>query len=1156
MQQKLTLPAPGNILRFADFNGSSDALVLAQIGQQAKPITILTANALDAQRLLEEITFFAPELRTHLLPDWETLPYDTFSPHYDLVSERLATLYQVMNGSCDVLIVPVTTALYRMLPREYLAAHTFFVKKGDTLNLQSFRDQMTLAGYTHVTQVLSPGEYSIRGGLIDLFPMGNPLPYRIDLLDDEIDTIRTFDADTQRSIFPVGEIRLLPAREFPLDNDGRACFRGNFREQFEGDPSKSRIYKDVSKGVAPAGIEYYLPLFFDETATLFDFLPEDTLLCLHQDIKPVIDDFWRDTQSRYKLLRGDTDRPPLPPSELFLTSDLFFGELKPYARIEIHATAPNSKAEKIKTTSVLPSIQVDRQADNPLEKFTAFVDKFASSGGRVMLLAESIGRRELISEYLNRYKLHPEHCADYAGFKGEKQAFMLGVAPLHNGFILDDERIAFVTEAELYATHLHGRRERESRKATSSDAILRDLSEIKPGDPVVHEQHGIGRYQGLISMDLGEGEPGQLSEFLSLEYNGGDKLYVPVAQLHLIGRYSGASPETAPLHKLGSGQWEKAKRKAMQQVRDTAAELLNLYAQRAARHGHTFKLQQHDYDAFAEGFGFEETPDQAAAIKAVIEDLTSDKPMDRLICGDVGFGKTEVALRAAFIAVADGKQVAVLVPTTLLAEQHFQNFSDRFGLIAEQWPVKIAELSRFRSAKEQTASLAELAKGSVDIVIGTHKLIQKSVKFKNLGLVIIDEEHRFGVRQKEQLKAMRAEVDVLTLTATPIPRTLAMSLEGLRDFSIIATAPQRRLAIKTFVSGFSEGTIREACLRELKRGGQIYFLHNEVNTIQQMGEKLTKLLPEARINIAHGQMRERDLEHVMKDFYQQRFNILLCTTIIETGIDIPTANTIVINKANKFGLAQLHQLRGRVGRSHHQAYAYLLTPEEEALGSQAKKRLEAIQAMEELGAGFYLAMHDLEIRGAGAVLSESQSGEMHEIGFSLYSNMLDAAIKSLKAGHEPDMQYPLGVATEIKLHDPALLPDDYCSDIHERLVLYKRMANCVDNEQLDDMHRELIDRFGLLPDPARTLLDCHRLRIIAKPMGIIRIDASEDGIQIQFTPEPPIDPANIIKLIQSSREYSLSGPDRLKVQVEIVEVPKRVDRVMKLLADLKEPNAL
>ncbi|PSJ17564.1 transcription-repair coupling factor [Nitrosomonas supralitoralis] len=1154
MQQKHPLPAPGTVARYADFDGSSDALFLAQLAQQAKPVTIITANALDAQRLLEEIPYFASELRTYLLPDWETLPYDTFSPHHDLVSERLATLYQVMAGACDVLIAPLTTALYRMLPREYLAAHTFFLKQGDTLDLAGLRSQLTLAGYTHVTQVFSPGEYSVRGGLIDLFPMGSPLPYRIDLLDKEIDTIRTFDVDTQRSIYPVKEIRLLPAREFPVDEAGRTCFRGNFREKFEGDPSKKQIYKDISKGLTPAGIEYYLPLFFEQTATLFDYLPENTLLCLHQDVRPIIDEFWHDTQSRYLLLRGDLDRPLLPPLELFLSSDSFFAKLKSYARIEILPREQDAKLTGAKTSLPLPSVQVNRHAENPLEKLAAFVTQFSQSEGRVLLLAESMGRRELIAEYLHQYDLHPDICQDYATFLSSKQKLMLGLAPLHSGFIDGPEKRAFITESELYATHVHGRRERESRKTTATDNILRDLSEIKPGDPVVHEQHGIGRYLGLVSMDVGEGESGELSEFLALEYEGGDKLYVPVSQLYLIGRYSGAAPESAPLHKLGSGQWDKAKRKAMQQVRDTAAELLNLYAQRAAREGHTFTLKQHDYDAFAEGFGFEETADQAAAIKAVIEDLTSGKPMDRLICGDVGFGKTEVALRAAFIAVADGKQVAVLVPTTLLAEQHFQNFSDRFGLIADQWPVKISELSRFRSAKEQTQALADLAKGALDIIIGTHKLIQKDVHFKNLGLVIIDEEHRFGVRQKEQLKKLRAEVDVLTLTATPIPRTLAMSLEGLRDFSIIATAPQRRLAIRTFVSGFSMGVIREACLRELKRGGQIYFLHNEVSTIQLMYEKLSGLLPEARIHIAHGQMPERELEHVMRNFYQQRFNILLCTTIIETGIDIPSANTIVINNAHKFGLAQLHQLRGRVGRSHHQAYAYLLTAPEKALGAQAKKRLEAIQAMEELGSGFYLAMHDLEIRGAGAVLSESQSGEMQEIGFSLYSTMLDTAIQSLKEGKEPDVQHPLGVATEITLHVPALLPDDYCHDIHERLVLYKRMANCADNEQLDDMHRELIDRFGLLPNPARALLDCHRLRIAAKPLGITRIDASAESIQIQFIPNPPINPAEIIKLIQSGREYSLSGPDRLKVQVQIADVNKRVIRIKELIQKLSINN--
>lgn len=1148
MQFKLALPSAGMLTRYAGFDGSADACALAALAelarcaQLASPLTIITAHALDAQRLLEELPFFSPELNVHLLPDWETLPYDTFSPHFDLISERLATLYQVMNGSCDVLIIPVTTALYRMLPREFLAAHTFFIKQGSVLDLSAFRSQMTLAGYTHVSQVLSPGEYSVRGGLVDLFPMGSPLPYRMDLLDNEIESIRTFDVDTQRSIYPVKEIRLLPAREFPLDEAGRTRFRIHFREKFEGDPSRSRIYKEISKGGTPAGIEYYLPLFFEQTATLFDYLPENSLLCLHQDIYSAVDNFWRDTQSRYQLLRGDSDRPLLPPADLFLTTDGFFGKLKPYARIQIQA---GKDAASESFSQPLPSVRVDRHADNPLEKLSSFVAEFTLPGGRLLLLAESMGRRELIAEYLHEYGLFPTICKDYAEFQASTEPFMLSVAPLYNGYILNADRYALITESELYATHVPGRR--ETRKASSTDAMLRDLSEIKPGDPVVHEQHGIGRYLGLVNMDLGEGEQGQTSEFLALEYAGGDKLYVPVSQLHLIGRYSGVSPETAPLHKLGSGQWEKAKRKAMQQVRDTAAELLNLYAQRAARQGHVFRFKQHDYEAFAEGFGFEETTDQAAAIQAVINDLTLGKPMDRLICGDVGFGKTEVALRAAFIAVADGQQVAVLVPTTLLAEQHFQNFSDRFGLIADQWPVKIAELSRFRSAKEQAQALQGLANGQIDIIIGTHKLIQETVKFKNLGLVIIDEEHRFGVRQKEQLKKLRAEVDVLTLTATPIPRTLAMSLEGLRDFSIIATAPQRRLAIKTFVHTFSEGIIREACLRELKRGGQIYFLYNEVRTIQHMYDKLIRLLPEARIHIAHGQMRESELEHVMRDFYQQRFNLLLCTTIIETGIDIPSANTIIIHRADKFGLAQLHQLRGRVGRSHHQAYAYLLTPDEEALGAQAKKRLEAIQSMEELGSGFYLAMHDMEIRGAGAVLSESQSGEMQEVGFNLYSAMLENAIKSLKAGQEPDMQHPLGIATEIKLHVPTLLPEDYCHDIHERLVLYKRLANCTDDAQLDEMHRELIDRFGLLPDPARALLDCHRLRIAAKALGIMRIDASTDSIHIQFAPNPPVEASKIIALIQSGPEYSLAGPDRLKVQGKFPDVAERVKRVRRLI---------
>ena len=1138
----LPIPRAGQRAGVTGLHGSSDALALAQLGRRRRPLAMITAQALDGQRIAEEIPFFAPGLRVHYFPDWETLPYDSFSPHQDLVSERLATLYQISHGACDVLVVPVATALQRLPPVEFLAAYSFFLKQGERIQPDALRRQLTLAGYSHVTQVVSPGEYSYRGGVIDLFPMGSALPYRLDLFDDEVETIRTFDVDTQRSIYKVNDVRLLPAREFPTDEDARTRFRQSFREKFEGDPSRSQLYKDVSNGVFAAGIEYYLPLFFERTSVLADYLPPDTLLLLHGDLEGAVDAFWRDTRSRFELLRGDRDRPLLPPQDLFLLPDQLFGTLKPFARIALSASDERDATPM--STTPLPPLEVDRRSEQPLHRLIDFTSGFA---GRALLSAESLGRRETMLTYFAEHGVALAQCEDFAGFSAARDRLMLTVGPVATGFVAGtgDSAFAIITENELYASQARTRDRREPANRIAAEHMLRDLSEVKVGDPVVHAQHGIGRYLGLITMDLGEGA----TEFLALEYEGGDKLYVPVSQLQVIGRYSGAAPEAAPLHKLGSGQWEKAKRKAAEQVRDTAAELLNLYAQRAARKGHAFQLKPQDYDAFADGFPFEETRDQAAAIQAVIHDLTTGQPMDRLVCGDVGFGKTEVALRAAFIAVADGTQVAVLVPTTLLAEQHFQNFGDRFA----EWPVKIAELSRFRSAKEQDATLHALAEGKIDVVIGTHKLLQERVRFKNLGLVIVDEEHRFGVRHKERLKSLRAEVDVLTLTATPIPQTLAMSLEGLRDFSVIATAPQKRLAIKTFVSRSSDGLIREAVLRELKRGGQIYYVHNQVETIRNAEGKLLKLLPEARIRVAHGQMPERELELVMRDFYQQRFNLLLCTTIIETGIDIPTANTIIIDRADKFGLAQLHQLRGRVGRSHHQAYAYLLTPDEDAVTANARKRLEAIQLMEELGSGFYLAMHDLEIRGAGEVLGESQSGQMQEVGFALYTDMLNSAVKSLKAGKEPDLSQPLAVSTEINLHAPALLPETYCSDIHERLVIYKRLANCETLDELELLEEELVDRFGLLPDSARSLIDSHRLRIEAKPLGITKVDAGPDHIVLQFVKNPPIDPARIIQLVQTRKNFKLSGQDRLRVEESHTKVGERVQRVREIFRELVKP---
>ncbi|MES3025403.1 MAG: transcription-repair coupling factor [Pseudomonadota bacterium] len=1134
---KKSLPKAGTRFALPTLYGSADAYALAMAALELKSrkqmLTVVVANASDGQRLLDEIPWFADaKLACHLLPDWETLPYDAFSPHQDLVSERLATLHEIQSGACDVLIVPATTALVRLAPPSFLAAYTFFFKQGEKLDEARLKSQLTLAGYTHVSQVMSPGEYSVRGGLLDLFPMGSVLPYRLDLFGDEIETIRTFDADTQRSLYPVREVRLLPGREFPMDETARTTFRSRWRERFEGDPSRSVVYKDISSGIASAGIEYYLPLFFEQTATLFDYLPAGASLALVGDIDGAIKRFWTDTESRYRFLKSDRERPILAPNELFLSDENFFTLAKPYGRWVISKDADSVPSE---LSAPIPNIAVNRRIDDPLTNLRAFL---LQNKQRVMICAESNGRRETLQQYFNEYALALTPVEGFEGFRQSDARLALGVAPLHTGFALYGDAagdLIFITETELYAGS--GRRvgKKKQEGATQVESMVRDLSELKIGDPVVHINHGIGRYMGLTSMDLGEGE----TEFLHLEYAKDTKLYVPVSQLNVISRYSGASPEDAPLHSLGSGQWEKAKRKAAEQVRDTAAELLNLYARRALRQGHAFEYSSHDYQNFADSFGFEETPDQAEAITNVIKDMTSGKPMDRLVCGDVGFGKTEVALRAAFIAVMGGKQVAILAPTTLLAEQHAQTFADRFA----DWPVRIAELSRFRTGKEINTAIKGMADGTLDIVIGTHKLLSPDVQFTRLGLVIIDEEHRFGVRQKEALKALRAEVDVLTLTATPIPRTLGMALEGLRDFSIIATAPQKRLAIKTFVRSEDSSVIREACLRELKRGGQIYFLHNEVETIQNRMAMLTELLPEARIGVAHGQMHERDLERVMRDFVAQRFNILLCTTIIETGIDVPTANTIIMHRADKFGLAQLHQLRGRVGRSHHQAYAYLLVTDVTGLTKQAQRRLDAIQQMEELGSGFFLAMHDLEIRGAGEVLGENQSGEMLEIGFQLYSDMLSEAVRSLKAGKEPDLAAPLATTTEINLHVPALLPADFCGDVHERLSIYKRLANCKDAEKIDDMQEELIDRFGKLPDPVKALIETHRLRIAAKSVGIIKIDAHGEAASLQFMVNPPIDSMRIIALIQKNKHIKLAGQDKLRITAAMPDLASRVTQV-------------
>ena len=1152
--------------------GSADALLLAELGASrggAGPWLVVTAEPADTQRLLAEIAWFAPDLRCGALPDWETLPYDAFSPHQDLVSERLATLWALHRGELDMVLVPASTALQRLAPASFLAATTFRFDKGQRLDEAALRAQLVLAGYEQVTQVVAPGEYAVRGGLLDLHPMGSTLPLRVDLFGDTIDSIHTFDPDSQRSLYPVDSVRLLPGREFPLDEASRQRFRAQWRERIEGDPSRSPLYRDIAGAVAGPGIEYYLPLFFEHTATLLDYCGEQAGVVLLGDVADAMRRFWADTSERWRLLRADPERPALPPGELYLRDEEFFVAVKPLAQLALRApTAPapaseaQGKAEPaqdepaeptvlpqaVELGAALPDLGIERRAEQPLRRLQQWLQAgaLAQPRRRVLLCADSPGRRESLLELLRESGLQPRAVDDWRAMLAGDADFALAVAPLAAGFALPRHGLAVLTETELLALGPAQRRQRRQERASDVENLIRDLSELKPGDPVVHQQHGIGRYQGLVSMDLGDGP----TELLHIRYANDASLYVPVSQLHLIARYSGVDPEHAPLHTLGSGQWDKARRKAAEQVRDTAAELLNLYARRASRPGHAFRFPAQDYEAFAAGFGFEETADQAAAIHAVVQDMVAGKPMDRLVCGDVGFGKTEVALRAAFVAVMGGRQVAVLAPTTLLAEQHVETFRNRFA----DWPVRIAELSRFRSAKEVRTALQGLQEGTVDIAIGTHKLLSADVRFARLGLVIVDEEHRFGVRHKEALKALRAEVDMLTLTATPIPRTMGMAMEGLRDLSVIATAPQKRLAIKTFVRNESKAVIREAVLREIKRGGQVYFLHNEVESIGRRKEMLAELIPEARIEIAHGQMHERELERVMRDFHAQRFNVLLCSTIIETGIDVPTANTIVISRADKFGLAQLHQLRGRVGRSHHQAYAYLLVPEVQSLSKTAQQRLEAITQMEELGAGFYLAMHDLEIRGAGEALGEAQSGNVQEVGYQMYLDMLGAAVKALKSGREPDLLQPLAATTEINLHEPALLPQDYCPDVNARLNLYKRLASAATEDALREVSEEIVDRFGRMPPAARNLLETHRLRLLAQAYGVLRVDAAEQLTLLQFRADPPFDASRIIWLVQNHRHVRLAGNDRLRIERAAADAAARAQLVRDTLRLLGEPR--
>lgn len=1136
---KPAAPAAGRHIHWGSLPDTAAALALAETAKKLQaPLLIVTPDMAHASQLFNAVKFFADKaLSLDMFPDWETLAYDVFSPLPELVSERLSLMLRLPQMKQGIIIAPVNTLMQRLSPRSYVMQSSFELKPGDTLVLEDTRRQLENASYQCVPQVYSHGEFAVRGALLDLFPMGSDVPFRIDLLDDEVDSIRTFDPETQRTIEKVDAIHLLPAREFPFDEHAIKSFRSAWRNTFDSDPNRSLIYRDVSEGHLPGGLEYYLPLFFEQTSHVFDYLPEHSCIAHFGDLNDTAQTIFDEISERYEQRRHDIERPLLAPERLFLRPDELMNLLKTYEGIklqthEIHERRRGYESFANYACRPLPPLAIQARHSDPAGALKSFAREF---NGRILFLAESNGRREILRETLSGFGLKPGLENNWPDFLVDNARLSLTVSEIETGFIIDSAAIAVVPESALFGQRVQQRRRRKKVQRDAAD-VVRDLTELAIGTAVVHEDHGIGRYLGLTIMNVNDID----TEFLALEYARGDKLYVPVADIHLISRYSGTASENAPLHRLGGEQWSKIRKKAAQKARDVAAELLQIYAQREAKPGIAFSAPDIEYNKFASEFEFEETPDQESTISAVLDDMERTRPMDRVVCGDVGFGKTEVAMRAAFIAVNSNRQVVVLVPTTLLAQQHFENFSDRFA----DWPVKIANLSRFTAGKQQKAVLAGLADGSIDIIIGTHKLLSPEIKYKQLGLVIIDEEHRFGVRHKDKLKALRANVDLLTLTATPIPRTLNMAMSGLRDLSVIATPPVARHPVKTFVAEWNDALIVEACERELKRGGQIYFLHNEVSTIENMAEKLVALVPAARVGVAHGQMRERKLETVMRDFYHQRHNLLVCTTIVESGIDVPSANTILIHRADKLGLAQLHQLRGRVGRSHHRAYAYLIVPPRKAMTADAVKRIDAIESLETLGAGFTLASHDLEIRGAGELLGEDQSGQIQEVGYTLYNELLERAVKSIRSGETADFDAAPVHGTEIDLQIPALIPADYLPDVHTRLVLYKKIANATDSETLREIQVEMIDRFGLLPPPLKNLFAIAQLKFKTTPMGIRSIDASPSGARFNFSDTPQIDAGKLIELIQKQpQQYKLEGNEKLRIIRSLEDGEKRIDQI-------------
>jgi len=1137
----VTAIKPGSNQAIYGVHEAASSLAIYEASIQSEGLSlVITADSHSADQLISELTFFsAGEANILSFPDWETLPYDSFSPHQDIVSQRLLTLYHLPQLNHGILVIPISTLMQRVPPSEFVLGNSLILEPGQQFDIQATRERLTHAGYHAVDTVYEHGEFAVRGSIVDIFPMGSTTPYRIDLFDDEIDQLRTFDPESQRTLDKVDDIRILPAREFPMNSEAIALFRQSWRERFESDPKSSYIYQEVSTGITPAGVEYYLPLFFNNSATLFDYLPDNTRLFTLSKLDQAAEHFWQEINSRYEERRYDLTRPLLEPAEIYLPVNELFSALKPLPRSKVEDADSTAASGNNIGSLMPPTFSIDHHAENPLLQLKSYLQEGSQ---RTLFCAESAGRREVLLELLKRIQVTPTEYDNWQDFVANSAEVGITIGAIDRGLALIDPALVIISESQLFGRQVLQRR-RRGKSRDFSDQIIRNLAELKIDSPVVHIDHGVGRYRGLETLDVG----GQSEEFLTLEYANEAKLFVPIASLHLIARYTGANDETAPLHKLGTDKWEKAKRKAVEQVRDTAAELLKIHAHRAARQGFEFEINKSDYHRFCAGFAFEETPDQLTAIEATLNDMESTQPMDRLVCGDVGFGKTEVAMRAAFVAANAGKQVAILVPTTLLAQQHYESFKDRFA----EWPINVEVISRFRSGKEQTGVEKKLASGEVDIIIGTHKLIGGSMSFKNLGLLIIDEEHRFGVTQKEKLKALRAEVDILNLTATPIPRTLNMAMAGIRDISIIASPPAKRLSIKTFVHRQDDGVRKEAINRELLRGGQVYILHNDVSSIERKAKEISELIPEARVGIGHGQLRERDLEKVMTDFYHKRFNVLVCSTIIETGIDIPTANTIIIERADKFGLAQLHQLRGRVGRSHHQAYAYLLTPPPKNMTGDAQKRLDAIANAQELGAGFTLATHDLEIRGAGELLGDNQSGNIHTIGFALYSELLDQAVDTLKQGKTIDLEKPLQHGAEVNLRLPALIPEDYLPDVHARLVMYKRISEARDDQELRELQVEMIDRFGLLVDPIRHLFEITSIKIKAQQLGLRKIDANDQMVRVEFDSDTKVSPETLISLIQTQpAQYRLEGMDKLRASNNMPTPETRIGGVNQLLSQL------